>query len=220
MSRKPIDAGRGRIRLATLIVTIAVAACARSGATLPTGAVTGTLQFLERQAPDTAIGPVVVMLEPVDPTKARTRPTQQFRVTSGTDNFDPGFVAIGDGDFIVFANEGAVSHRLFSADLGPDLQIPVGPGDSSAPQQINYTGEVQFFCSLHPDENFTILATTGVFFSVLDERRRYYVGPLSDGSYRLSIWSPRLQGPVRTLEVTSGGSSVETIWLDPDLIRR
>lgn len=201
--------------------TVAVTACAHlSGGGDPPlpSAVSGTLRFLERENADTAIGPVVVMLEPIDRSTTGGRAAELFHVTSSTDHFDPGFTAIAEGDYVVFVNEGSVSHRLFSADLGSDLQIPVGPADSSAPQRIDRAGELAFFCSLHPDENFNVLATADVFFGVVDAEGRFYVGSLPSGSYRMSIWSPRVKGTVRTVEVGSGSTLLETIWLDPDLI--
>lgn len=204
-----------------MIGTVAIVACAQGSVGSGTPAVVrGTLRFVEGQVGDTAIGPVVVILEPTDPGAVGIRPAQLFEITSTTDRFDPGFTAVGDGDYIVFVNDGAISHRLFSADIGSDIQIPVRPGSSSEPHLIDRTGELRFFCSLHPDENFSVLATDDAFFAVLDENGEYFVGPLPGGSYRLSIWSPRLKGPVRTVEVESGRTVVETIWLDPDLIGR
>jgi len=223
MSWTPIDPCKPRTCLAMLTGAVLLSACAlfSSGPPAPpTGAVTGTLRFLEGESPDTAIGPVVVLLEPTSPSTTRNRPTQLFRIASSTDRFDPSFTAVADGDFIVFVNLGAVSHRLFSAQLGQDVQIPVSPADSSAPQRVDRTGELRFFCSLHPDESFIVLVTPDVFSAVVDPDGRYYIGPIPDGSYRLSIWSPRLAGPIRTVEVESGRSIVETIWLDPDLIRQ
>jgi hypothetical protein len=103
--------------------------------------VSGTLRFLERESADTAIGPVVVILEAIDPANAASRPTQLFHLTSSAAHFDPGFSAVRDGDYIVFVNEGPLSHRFFSAGLGPDVQIPVRPAGSSEPQRLDHTGE-------------------------------------------------------------------------------
>lgn len=184
----------------------------------PMGAVTGTLRFLEGSASDTEIGPVVVILEPLERTPERSRPTQLFQIRSSTDRFDPAFTAIAEGDYVVFANGGSVSHRFFSAHLGPDIQIPVSPAGSSDPVRIDRRGEVRFFCSLHPDESFGILVTSEVFSGVVRSDGSYYVGPLPDGTYRLSIWSPELEGPIRTVELDGGRSIVEPIVLDPNLI--
>lgn len=186
----------------------------------PTGAVTGTLRLSGGASVDTTLGPVVVLLQPLETDRERNRPEQLFRITSSTDRFEPPFAAIARGDFVVFANEGSVSHRLFSAHLGADLQIVVSPGDASTPQRIDRTGEVRFFCSLHPDESFSIFVTADVFSAVVDRDGGYYIGPVPNGSYRLSMWSPQLDGAVRTVEVVGGGTLVEPIVLDPSRIRR
>ena len=170
-------------------------------------------------ATDRLARPVVVMLAPIESRRARNRPVQQLTVTSSTDRFDPGFTAIAEGDFLVFVNEGPVSHRLFSAALGSDLQIPVAASGSSLPQRIERKGELRFFCALHPDEDFSVLVTGDVFSAVVDPEGRFYIAPIPRGSYRLSIWSRQTEVPIRTLEVT-GPSMKETISLDPSWIGR
>ena len=225
------------IRAAMVAWTVVSTACAPMGPAQPpsaapapsepasssepapsTGAVSGAVRFTTGQPVDTTLGPVVVLLEPIDPAAAPARPTQLFRITSRTDRFDPGFTTIGAGDFIVFVNAGGVSHRFFSAALGSEVQIPVSPADSSAPQRIERTGELRFFCSLHPDENFSVLVTANAFSAVVDADRSFYVAPIPDGSYRLSVWSRRGQVAIRTVQVT-GQSIAETIVLDPSQLR-
>ena len=186
----------------------------------PTGAVTGSIRMLDRTSADSAIGPIVVMLEPLERVSAPSRPTQLFEVVSSTDRFDPGFTAIARGDFVVFVNQGSVSHRFFSAQLGPTVQISVASAASSTPHRIDHTGDVRFYCALHPDESFGVLVTDDVFSTVVGGDGRYYLGPLPDGAYRLSIWSPRVEGPVRDVRVAQGRPQVETIWIDRDLIDR
>jgi hypothetical protein len=182
------------------------------------GALSGTVRVAEGQAGGDRAGPVVVLLEPIGSERSRHRPVQQLTVTSSTSRFDPGFTAIAEGDFLVFVNEGPVSHRLFSAALGSDLQIPVAPASSASPQRIERRGELRFYCALHPDEDFSVLVTGDVFSAVVDPEGRFYIAPIPRGSYRLSIWSREAEVPIRTLEVT-GPSMKETISLDPSWIR-
>jgi plastocyanin len=227
MSRTGVHA-RVPFGLAALAVLGALSAsCAVAGpqatvaspASEPIGALRGTLSGDAGNPYDSDLGPLVVMLEPVDGGRRQVRPTQQFRITSTTDRFEPAFRTIAAGDFIVFANEGAVSHRFFSAALGPDLQIPVAPGGSSAPLRIEKTGELRFFCSLHPDETFSLLVTSDVFSAVVEDDGRFYIAPIPRGPYRLSVWSRHAQSPGKMVQV-DGPSVTETIQLAPSLMRR
>jgi hypothetical protein len=230
MSRPRVDERERSLRAAIVFCTVLASACSPlrrqldpSAALLepavPTGALSGIVSAAEGQAVDRATGPVVVMLEPIGSRRERNRPVQQFTLTSSSERFDPGFAAIAEGDFLVFANEGPVSHRLFSAALGSDLHIPVAPSGSSPPQRIERRGELRFFCALHPEENFSVLVTGDVFSAVVDPEGRFYIAPIPRGSYRLSIWSGQAEVPIRTLEVT-GPSMKETISLDPSWSRR
>ena len=229
MSRTQVD-GRGRsLRAAICSCAVLWSACSPSRGQLeptsllepsaPTGALSGTVSVAVEPATDRLARPVVVMLAPIESRRARNRPVQQLTVTSSTDRFDPGFTAIAEGDFLVFVNEGPVSHRLFSAALGSDLQIPVAASGSSLPQRIERKGELRFFCALHPDEDFSVLVTGDVFSAVVDPDGRFYIAPIPRGSYRLSIWNGQAEVPIRTLEVT-GASMKETISLDPSMIPR
>lgn len=178
------------------------------------------LRISEPEDPSTAIGPVVVMLEPTDSDALEARAVRLFTITSSTDRFDPPFSAIAAGDYILFSNEGGISHRLFSADLDEGLQIPLGPHSSSELVRLDAEGEVRFFCSLHPDEHFSVLVTDAAYFDVPDATGRYYIGPVPEGSYRLSIWTRTLRRPIRTVEVVSDSTLEETISLDGHLIPR
>lgn len=160
------------------------------------------------------------MLEPADSATSEARSARLFTVRSDTDRFDPPFSVITAGDYIVFVNEGHISHRLFSADLDADLQIPLGPTMSSDMVRPDKKGELRFFCSLHPDEHFSLLVTDAAHFAVPDATGRYFVGPVPEGTYRLEVWSRARQGPVRTVQLAAGTTLEETIWLDPDLMVR
>lgn len=200
--------------------SLALAACAHANAPASPAGVGGTLHFVERPGGDAEVGPVVVMLEPADSGAPEGQAARLFTVRSNTDRFDPPFSVIATGDYIVFVNEGPISHRLFSADLDAELQIPVGPTSSSDLVRPDKAGELRFFCSLHPDEHFTVLVTNAALFGVPDATGRYYVGPVPEGTYRLSIWSRTVRGPVRTVQVAAGSTLEEPIWLDPDLMAR
>lgn len=186
----------------------------------PMGAVSGTLRFVEGSTADTAAAPLVLILEPLERAPEQRRPTQLVQLASSTDRFEPGFVAIAQGDYIVFANGGSISHRFFSAHLGSDVQIPVSPGGTSDPVRIDEKGQVRFFCSLHSDESFSILVTSAVYSGVVRPDGTYYIGPVPDGTYRLSVWSRGHEGSIKTLQIDGGHSIVEALVIDPSLISR
>ena len=230
MSRTRVDGRERSLRAAIILCAVLSSACSTSRGrpestasivetAAPTGALSGTVRVAEPLAAHGATGPVVVMLEPIGSQRARNRPVQQFTVTSSTQRFDPGFTAIAEGDFLVFSNQGPVSHRLFSVALGSDRQITVPPSGSSPPLRIERKGELHFFCALHPDEDFSVLVTGDVFSAVVDPQGLFYIAPIPRGSYRLSIWNRGAETPIRTVVVT-GPSMKEMIALDASRIRR
>jgi len=202
-----------------MVGSLALAACAHALPPSPAG-VGGTLRVNGPPGADGPAGPVVVMLEPTGATPRVDRVARLSRVESGTDRFGPPFSAVGVGDYIVFVNEGAISHRLFSADLASDVQIPVAPRSSSDLVRLDEKGEVRFFCSLHPDEHFSVLVTDAANFAVPDATGRYYLGPVPEGTYHLSVWTRTRRTAIRTVEVPPGHTLDEPIRLDPDVVVR
>ncbi len=186
----------------------------------PTGGLSGELRVLLRPGADTTLGPVVVTAEPVLDGAHEDRTPERVLVRSTSDRFDPPLTVVATGDSLVFVNDGSLSHRLFSADLGADLRIPVRPSASSTPFVVEHRGSVRFFCSLHPDESFDVLVTPAAASDRLDDNGWYDIWPLADGRYRLSIWSRRVSGPVRIVEVSAGRLSIEPIWIDAGLLGR
>src|SRR5690349_2093072 len=116
MGRTWVDPGMDSLRAVLVACMASAAACASANpppvadpirAAETIGALSGTFRFIEAANSASAIGPVVILLEPVDSGRERNRPVQQFRLTSSSDRFDPGFSIVAEGDFIVLVNEGS-----------------------------------------------------------------------------------------------------------------
>ncbi len=160
--------------------------------------------------------PAVVMLEPLQDVRVPPSRDRVVRVASSGDVFDPQFVVADTGDTIVFVNQGALKHDLFSPDIGMDVSFPVDPRSEFWSLNFLGAGRRSFFCSLHPDEAFSIFVSNTPFRAVVDRKGRYRITQVPAGTYRLAIWSEAATGPIRTVHVNGRGAIVENIWLDPE----
>lgn len=210
-------------RLMSLVTVLGLVSCTVPAWTPPApslGAVGGELRFLEGVEPRVDLGPVVVLLDPLGTQTTSARPARTVRVESRTERFDPEFVAVPAGDAIVFENGGQLRHRVFTAGTYREIAREVPPGASSIPVILKKYGPVRFFCSLHPDESFLVYVAPTPYFALLERSGGYWISDLPPGRYQLSIWSPRLAGRVRAVEVPVGRSVREPIWIDPELLPR
>ena len=216
------------IRSTCTVILTATAAC--GGATTlipevaevaeaaPASPVQGTLNVLAEPGVERSLGPVVVLLERIEGSNRLARGNRVVRVTSTTDLFDPPFTAVGVGDTVVFVNEGKLQHRFFSpdleSDLGSSVVIPVASGAEYASVDFVAEGPKRIYCSLHPDEAFSIFVSGTPFYAVADTDGSYLIPDVPDGRYHLSIWSEAVSGPIRQVRIDAGEKSVENIWID------
>ena len=217
-----------RIPSACTAILAATAAC--GGATtvlpevmevpepVPASPVQGTLNVLADPGSDRSLGPVVVLLERTERGNRPILSSLVVRVTSTTDLFDPQFTAVGAGDTVILVNEGNLQHSFFSPDLDSDLGssvvIPVAPGGEYASVDFVAAGPKRIYCSLHPDETFSIFVSGTPFYAVLEQDGSYLIPEVPDGRYRLTIWSEVISGPIRQVHIDESERSIENIWID------
>lgn len=188
----------------------------------PIARVTGDIRFLAPPG-DLDLGRVVVYLEPRSPASrtADRRPGDDppLPIVSQGEEFAPPLVAVPWNRTVVLANEGPVNHRLFATDLGSDRAFELPPDTRSDPFHLPPAGPIRFFCSLHADETFVVFSERTAHVAVVRARERFAFGPVEPGRYVLSIWSERVQGPVREIVVDGYSRRLEPVWIDPRLVR-
>ena len=187
----------------------------------PVATVSGDIRFLSPPG-DLDLGRVVVYLEPRGPALRPTRAASgvaPIPVASEGETFAPPLVAVPWDRAVVLVNEGPVNHRLFATDLGATRSFELEPADRSAPFRLPPVGPIRFFCSLHASETFVVFSERTAHVAVVEGRERFSFGPVEPGRYVLSIWSERVQGPVREVLVDGYSHRIEPVWIDPRLVR-
>lgn len=179
-------------------------------------AVTGDIRFVSEGG--SALGPTVVYLVRRSPGEGHAAGARTVTIESSTPAFAPGLTAVPAGRPVVFHNHGPLAHRLFTAPLGADAAIELAPGSRSRAVSLPPEGPLAFFCSLHPDETFTVFSARAAHMTVVDAGDAFRFESVTPGRYSLRIWNPAVEGPVRDIVVDGLTSSIERIWLDPKLV--
>jgi plastocyanin len=189
--------------LAALLLVAATAA----GATPPSGAVKGTVRG---KGLKTAADMVVSLAAPglrVTPPKTPVRIDQRgFR-------FVPHVTAIVTGTTIRFLNNDPEQHNVYS----PEGRYNLGtwlPGDTRD-HTFTKAGEYTQLCNVHPDMLAFIVVLDTPYFAVTDSSGAFSVAGVPPGSYRLIVWSEKLDGLERMITVEAG----KTLSLDLEVLR-
>jgi plastocyanin len=164
---------------------LALAGCGSLGlAGQPGGALVLELGPEQRRASD-----AVLYLERVADPQPRAPGPRVFEVSSEGPGFAPPLQVVRPGSDVVFVNRGELAHRLFSADDRGRRERHLDPGGRSEPLPIARAGGQRFYCSLHPEESFSLFASPSDHFLVPDGRPVHRIEALPAGAYRLSWWS-------------------------------
>lgn len=178
--------------------------------------VTGDIRFVSEGGG--TLGPTVVYLVRRSPGAAGIREARPITIESATLAFAPGLAGVPAGRPVVFDNRGPLAHRLFAAPLGTEAAIEVPPESRSRAVSLPPEGPLTFFCSLHPDETFTVFSARATHMTVIEGGDVYRFEGVAPGRYSLRIWNPAVEGSVRDIVVDGLTSNVERIWLDPKLV--
>lgn len=184
----------------------------------PLTTVSGDIRFLSPPG-DLDLGRVVVFLATRSRADRASSGGSPIPIVSEGQTFAPPLVAVPWNRPVVLANEGPVNHRLFATDLGVERSFRLGPGGRSDPFRLPPAGPIRFFCSLHAAETFVVFSARTAHVAVVEPRERFSFGPVAPGRYVLSIWSERVEGPVREVLVNGYTHRVEPVWIDPGLVR-
>jgi plastocyanin len=160
----------------------------------------------EAASPSTAS---VVYLEP-EPSRPGSKSPRRIDITSTGDAFEPPLYAVRSGDTVRFVNRGPLTHRLFVANAEGRRERSLDPDGSSESLRIQREGEHRFYCSLHPDESFTVFASPSEHFLVLGGRRDRIEG-VPAGSYRLRWWSDAGLRTLGRVEIAAGETVTRVI---------
>jgi hypothetical protein len=217
-SRSPIAArGGARLALAACIWAAGAWGCAAPLLVLPDApsSVQGEVRIAGGQASVADLGPFVVYLER-QPEKGPSSAGTLTLPDNAGDLLGHELVVLTRGQALRFASESGVAHRLFSVRGQERLDVSVSESGESRDVPMEQTGWIRFYCSLHQDETWDVFVSPTPHFARVGPDGAYQIENVPPGNYRLSIWSPAVEGPVREVRIgLSKSSTFEPIWLDP-----
>ena len=160
---------------------------------------------------------IIVFLEP---TAARfsfkLRPEVEVRrITIRTGRPSPEIQLVTINQPFRIQNLDSIHHELFTADSQSDLRIRLRGRSESEILSLVGPSLVRLFCSLHPDENHTLIVSASHEHAFVDSDSRFRIPDVRPGRYRVRAASAVDWSPPQTVSVGTAESVELTLRLAP-----
>jgi plastocyanin len=134
---------------------------------------------------------VVVTARPIGG-PAHPAPPVQIIMDQVDRSFVPDLLVIPTGSTVGFPNSDSVSHQIYSFSAAKRFQLPLYRGKPYPPVQFDQPGVVTLGCNIHDSMLAYVVVTDAPFFGRTNTTGSW-TGDVSDGSYQVTIWHPRLR---------------------------
>jgi plastocyanin len=155
---------------------------------------------------DSAAGPLLVYLEPLEARDAGVEPDPPtpaaIRPKDGS--FSPALLVVTQGQQLRFRSDAKLVHRIFSYAEGNAFERELPAGAAAEALAFDHPGEVPYYCSLHPSERGTIFVAPSPWFARADSRSEIRIAHVPPGRYRVHVWGEGARADAREILVRPG----------------
>jgi plastocyanin len=150
----------------------------------------------------------VVYIDKV-PGKTFAPPSVHANMDQKNLQFHPHVLPVVIGTTVDFLNSDSILHNVFSPDACAD-RFNLGTWPQG--QTKNFTFKKECFaallCKVHPEMEGFVAALPTSYFAVTSPDGSYEIKDVSDGTYTLKVWHPRLK-PAQKSVVVKGATEVD-----------
>jgi len=114
--------------------------------------------------------------------------------------FSPHVLPIVVGTTVEWPNQDEIFHNVFSISDPKPFDLGLYKDPEIKRVTFDKPGRVDAFCSIHKSMNCIILVLENPHFAAADERGRYSIPNVPQGTHKLKAWHERL--PSQTQEIT------------------
>lgn len=151
-------------------------------------------------------GAVIEVPAPPGSTRAVVFPWRNA-MAQRNQTFVPGTLIVPQGSTVAFPNLDTVRHSIYSFSRPARFQIDLYGRDQTRSQRFPITGTVALGCNIHDKMRGYIRVTDTPYAAATDLNGRGLIDGLPSGTYRVTVWHPRLRG--------SGNETVQTLTIAP-----
>lgn len=135
---------------------------------------------------------VVVIATPKAPPAAASRSAPMVEMDQVDRQFSPYVLAIRTGTPVLFSNNDAMAHQVYSFSPTKRFELGLYHGKPRAPVVFDRPGIVTVGCNIHDNMVGYLYVTDSPWYGVTDPRGRWSASELPTGEYEVLVWSPLL----------------------------
>jgi plastocyanin len=106
--------------------------------------------------------------------------------------FVPLVVTIRKGGHVVFANNDATMHQVYSFSQIKQFEYEIKQGEKSPPVVFDKAGIAAIGCNIHDNMVAFVYVADSPWTVTTDEQGRAKLDHVPDGAYRATVWHPKL----------------------------
>ena len=172
------------------------------------------LQITDGQQRPVADAVITLVPQKADATAPvpRSLPARQF-MGQRFETFIPAVLIVPQGGQVVFTNEDATRHHVYSFSPAKAFEMVLAQGETSEPVKFDRTGVVAIGCNIHDRMVAHVYVTDLPWGALTDKEGRASFSSIPDGTYVARLWHPRLRPgrpePAQVVTVSGGATTVE-----------
>lgn len=109
------------------------------------------------------------------------------------ETFLPLVVVVRKGGAVVFTNNDATMHQVYSFSPIRQFQFEIDQGQVSKPIVFEKPGVAAIGCNIHDNMVAYVFVADAPFVAITDAQGRAEIRDVPDGSYRATVWHPQLR---------------------------
>ena len=152
-------------------------------------------------------GAVIEIAPPAGSTRPLAFPWRSA-MAQRNQTFVPGTLIVPQGASVAFPNLDTVRHSIYSFSKAARFQIDLYGRDQTRSQRFPIAGTVALGCNIHDKMRGYIRVVATPYAAASDLNGRGLIEGLAAGTYRATIWHPRLR--------SANGETAQTITFTPN----
>ncbi|WP_019614244.1 methylamine utilization protein [Psychromonas ossibalaenae] len=123
----------------------------------------------------------------------------------------PRVVIISKGSSVKFPNKDNIRHHVYSFSKAKQFELPLYEGSTAPPVEFNSEGTVTLGCNIHDWMRGYVYISETPFAALTDKKGAAVIQELTEETYRVDFWHPRLKKTLISREIKLQQDSIETV---------
>jgi plastocyanin len=138
---------------------------------------------------------------------------KSYTVNTRDKTYLPGFITVNVDDTIIFKNNDAIKHNVFSSSGVNTFDLGTYGYNREERYTVKHEGIIKVYCNIHPEMALFVSSSKNNLSFITDKSGEYLFKNIKPGNYTLSVW--HLRGNTeKQIKVIDGKVHTENLTID------